>query len=73
MTTFARGRYSNGDTFNISISYWAYMDAVKEYGQEDEGKVGFWYFISKHQDTHNDKVEKQIVSRWADVVFIRVT
>jgi hypothetical protein len=67
-----RGKYKSGDVFDIRVSYWAYMDAFKRFGDMVH-KLEFWKFIEQHQDNHGSLLARTIVDLWGSIVFIRAT
>lgn len=63
--------YSRGSPFDIHVSYWAYMDALKQGLCLDT--MFFWWFLRNHQDTSRvmrDKINHHVVAKWSLVTNV---
>lgn len=64
----AVGVYRNGRAFEIRVSYWAYMDALK--AGFDPRTRPFWAAVARHQDTRTPEVRRRIVNQWRRIVAL---
>lgn len=66
----ATGAYRDGGRFEVRVSHWAFMDALKA-GLE---RRSFWEAVAAHQDTpgRGAEIRSKIVDRWPDVAALDV-
>lgn len=66
------GMYRDRTRFQIRISYWAYMDALK--AGLDEHTHAFWLAVADHQDQplQGRELRAKMLNRWREIRAFKV-